>query len=235
MTAIQTTDLPQIARESLIPERLPIDGARVIDIGCGDGWLTRLVAPVAEAAIGIDPSATALKRAEADNRCAKASFLLAPAERMPLDRASVDIAIYFNSLHHVPADHQPAAFEETARVLKPGGLLCVVEPVASGAAYELYQPFDDESDVYASSYRLILELEQGDDFAQVTEELFVDYYDYRDFDEFYDRLLLVDESRAEGLASQKDSLRSRFESLGEAFSDGRRFDQVLRFSLLRRS
>lgn len=234
MTASQTMDLPQVARESLILERLPIAGAKLIDIGCGEGWLARLVAPLAEAVIGIDPSVTALERAQADNRFANASFLLAPAERMPLERASVDVAIYFNSLHHVPAEHQPAAFDETARVLKPGGLLSIVEPMARGAAYELFRPVDDESEVYASTYRLILEMARGDDFEQQAEELFVDFYVYRDFDEFLDHVLLVDASRADLLIAQEDSLRERFESTGEIVANGRCYDQVHRLSLLRR-
>ena len=60
VTESNTSDIPRIGRESLVLERLPLDGARVIDIGCGEGWLTHLVAPKTVTAVGIDPSTIAL-------------------------------------------------------------------------------------------------------------------------------------------------------------------------------
>ena len=43
MTESNTNDIPRAGRESLIKERLPLAGARVVDIDCGEGWLTQLV------------------------------------------------------------------------------------------------------------------------------------------------------------------------------------------------
>ena len=232
MKQSNTTDIPRVDRELLLMERLPIDGARVIDIGCGEGWLTRLVASKAETVIGIDPSAMALERANAQNSTANGTYLQASADYLPLNQASIDIAIYYNSLHHVPATLQSKALEETARVLAEGGLLCVVEPMASGSAYELFQPVDDESEVYDTTYKLILGAASGVEFQQVQEELFMDFYTYRNFEQFSDHVLVVDEGRAGGLAELEDMLRERFDQLGEAVEGGRRYDQVHRLSLL---
>ena len=152
-----------------------------------------------------------------------------------MDDAWADVVIYYNSLHHVPADVQNKAIAETARVLVPGGTLCIVEPVARGAAYELFQPVEDESAVYAATYKLILETGNGTEFQQDREELFVDFYSYQDFEDFLDEVLVVDESRAETLTRLTDMLRQRFEQLGESAEAGRRYDQLHRLNLLHRS
>jgi len=234
VTKSNIIDIPRIARESLLIERLPLDGARVIDIGCGEGWLTQLVAPKTRNIIGIDPSTTALERANAAKNTSNETYLLASAENLPLNNASTDIAIYYNSLHHVPVELQRKALGETTRVLVEGGLLCIVEPVASGSAYELFQPVDDESDVYDTTYQLILDVTNGVEFQQVREEMFVDCYTYRNFEQFLDHVTVVDEGRAGVLARLEDMLRKRFEQLGEAVDGGRRYDQVHRLSLLRK-
>jgi len=234
VTENNTTDIPRIARESLIKERLPLAGARVIDIGCGEGWLSLLVATEASTVIGIDPSATALERAKAKNKTDNALFQMASADNLPLESTWADIAIYYNSLHHIPAALQLKALKETARVLAEGAMLCIVEPIASGSCYELFKPVDDESAVYDTTYKLIFEAANGIEFQQEAEELFMDCYTYRDFEQFLDNVLVVDERRAEVLPKLEDMLRERYDRLGEAVEGGRRYDQVHRLNLLRK-
>lgn len=229
-----TTDIPSISRESLITGFLPLDGARVLDIGCGEGWLTRLVAPKTASVIGIDPSATALQRARAVASVANEIYVLASADNLPLNQACADLAIYYNSLHHVPATLQNNTLKETARVLADGGMLCIVEPMASGSAYELFQPVDDESAVYDTTHELIIGVASDVEFQQEMEKLFVDCYAYRDFEQFLDNVLVVDERREQVLPGLEDMLRERFERLGEPVEGGRSFDQVHRLNLLRK-
>ena len=234
MTESNTTEIPRIARESLLLERLQLEGAQVIDIGCGEGWLTQLVAPETRTVIGVDPSVTALERANAAKNTINEHFLLASADHLPIDSGWADIAIYYNSLHHVPAALQRKALKETVRVLADGGLLCVVEPVASGSAYELFKPVDDETAVYAATYKLILEAVSSNVFQQELEELFIDGYTYRDFEQFLDNVKVVDERRGVALPELEDMLRERFNRLGEVVEGGRRYDQIHRLSLLRK-
>ena len=173
-------------------------------------------------------------RARAANTAANGIFVLASADDLPLDHACADIAIFYNSLHHVPAAQQNKALAEVARVLVQGGILCIVEPLASGAAYELFQPAEDEKTVYANTYDLILGATNGIEFQQVQEELFVDGYTYRNFEKFLDSVLVVDEGRAEILSEVEHILRERFDRLGESVAGGRRYDQVHRLNLLRK-
>lgn len=234
MTESNISDIPRIGRESLVVERLPLDGARVIDIGCGEGWLTHLVAPRTVSTIGIDPSTIALERARASNGAGKGVFKQASAEDLPLDSASADVAIYYNSLHHIPEAIQSHALAETARVLVPGGLLCIVEPEARGPCYELFQPVDDESAVFATTYNLIVAIASGVEFQQVHEERFLDSYIYRDFEQFLDNALVVDAHRSDMVAEMEGRLCELFERLGELVEGGRSYDMVHRLNLLRR-
>ncbi len=234
MTESNPTEIPRIAGESLVLERLQLEGAQVIDIGCGEGWLTQLVAPETRTVIGIDPSVTALERANAAKNAINEFFLLGSADHLPVDSGWADIAIYYNSLHHVPAALQCKALEETIRVLADGGLLFIVEPVASGSLYELFNPIEDETAIYASTYKLILEAVSSNVFQQELEELFIDGYTYRDFEQFLDNVKVIDERRAAVLPELDAMLRERFNRLGEAVEGGRRYDQVHRLSLLRK-
>jgi ubiquinone/menaquinone biosynthesis C-methylase UbiE len=234
VTESNISDLPRIGRESLVVERLPLDGARVIDIGCGEGWLTHLVTPKTVSTIGIDPSTIALERARASNGAGNGVFKQASAEDLPFDSATVDVAIYYNSLHHIPEAIQSHALAETARVLVPGGLLCIVEPEARGSCHELFKLVDDESAVYATTYNLILAIASGDEFQQVHEEQFLDGYIYRDFEQFLDNAVVVDAQRTDPLAEVEDRLHELFEHLGKAVQGGRRYDMVHRLNLLRR-
>jgi ubiquinone/menaquinone biosynthesis C-methylase UbiE len=61
---------------------------------------------------------------------------LADAAVLPLDDGCADLAIGFMSLQDI--DGMPAAIREAARVLEPGGRLClaIVHPINSGGRFE---------------------------------------------------------------------------------------------------
>jgi len=54
------------------------------------------------------------------------THIVAPGEPLPFDDASFDEVITFNTLEHVYDDR--AALAELARVLKPGGKMCIIVP-----------------------------------------------------------------------------------------------------------
>lgn len=104
------------------------DGGRVLDIGTGPG---RLVAEIARRrpgldVVGIDPSSDMLIRAR--RRTAgleNARAVLASAEDLPFEEASVDAVVSSLSSHHWT--DAAAALAEQARVLAPGGRLWVLD------------------------------------------------------------------------------------------------------------
>jgi ubiquinone/menaquinone biosynthesis C-methylase UbiE len=92
----------------------------VLDAGCGDGGVARLLRTrVREVtAVDVEPS-----RAWNDEPGLR--FLVADAEALPFDDDSFDVVHSKDSLHHM---HDPArALAEYHRVLKPGGVALIVE------------------------------------------------------------------------------------------------------------
>jgi SAM-dependent methyltransferase len=113
---------------------LPPPGRRTADIGCGEGRLTRHLKSLGHRMIGIDASPTLIAAArEADPAM---DLRLADASALPLDDAAADLAIAFMSLHDI--DAMPAAMREIARILEPGGRLClaIVHPINSAGRFE---------------------------------------------------------------------------------------------------
>ena len=78
-----------------------VDGANVLEVGCGDGRLTFLLAQTAAQVVAIDPDAAAVRRAR---RRAKADglrnvrFRVAPAQRPGVGRERFDTAVFSWSL-----------------------------------------------------------------------------------------------------------------------------------------
>ena len=107
-------------------------GDRVLDVGCGTGWLTRragnIVGP-SGSAWGIDPVPDMIRVAMQTAGLARnpAHFKLAAMESLPFDDASFDVAVVSLVLHHLPPDLKTIGLKEAYRVLKAGGRLIVVD------------------------------------------------------------------------------------------------------------
>jgi ubiquinone/menaquinone biosynthesis C-methylase UbiE len=101
---------------------------RILDVGCGTGYLLgRLAvrAPQAEALAGIDAAPAMIEvagDAAADDRL---RFVVGTAERLPWPAASFDLVVSTTSFDHW-AD-QRAGLAECARVLAPGGCLVLAD------------------------------------------------------------------------------------------------------------
>ena len=105
-----------------------LPAADVADLGCGDGYLTIEAARWAKKVVAIDRSPEMLARAKALAKRRKVSNIAwkrGELERLPLDTASVDIALLSQALHHAMDPAQAAA--EAARVTRPGGKVLVLD------------------------------------------------------------------------------------------------------------
>ena len=121
----------------LLPELVPLEGKRVLDAGCGDGGLARVMAGHGAIVTGIDTSPRQLAKAVAKPPIKAETYLDAVAQAMPFADASFDVVVFANSLHHLPVPVMAQGLAEAARVLVAGGLLYVSEPIASGGFFEV--------------------------------------------------------------------------------------------------
>jgi len=93
---------------------------KILEVGCGTGkQLTALVELTGRRGWGIDPSSEMLNHAIADE---KLHFLQGFAEELPFADDFFDLVFSINVIHHIQSTI--AYFQESLRVLKPGGIIC---------------------------------------------------------------------------------------------------------------
>ena len=147
------TTLDSLERKSRIDGMLEVlgdvTGKQVVDIGCGEGAVAQAFAERGAQVTGIDP----FIQGTDEVAVGEGSYRLAlgQADALPLADDSADIVLFVFSLHHVPGAKMAGALAEAKRVLKPGGTLCVAEPVADGPAQYVMAPYHDETAVRANA------------------------------------------------------------------------------------
>jgi SAM-dependent methyltransferase len=109
-----------------LPDLLPpLDGRRVLDLGCGEGWLARLAAERgAVSVVGIDPSERMLALARERTADLRITYRRAFVEDAEVPPGSVDVVLSVLALHYV-AD-LTAAMGRVASWLAAGGTLVAV-------------------------------------------------------------------------------------------------------------
>lgn len=107
-------------------------GARVLEVGCGTGWLSIGMAQMGCDAVGVDISpaairlANSLKAASNPAHAGQVRFLAYDGKTLPLPDGSVDRIVCYDAFHHVR--DQGATLKEFARVLCNGGRAAFLEP-----------------------------------------------------------------------------------------------------------
>src|SRR6185312_12871170 len=98
-------------------------GERVIDVGCGPGYLCAEMAAAGASVVGVDPSPSMLALAE--QRGSGVELLQGDALSLPVEDGSFDAAVSTQVYEYV-ADIG-GAFAEVRRVLRPGGRLLILD------------------------------------------------------------------------------------------------------------
>ncbi len=143
-------------------------GDRVLDLGCGDGDLTAVLAQAGARALGVDVAEAALARAR--RRHPSLSFERAPIDGpLPLADGTFDVVWASEVIEHV-AD-TARWLSEVRRVLVPRGRLLLTTPnhgrlrLALGGIERYSEPLGDHLHLYSA--RSLRELLEEFDFAQV--------------------------------------------------------------------
>jgi SAM-dependent methyltransferase len=228
------TALPQRNHFDVMTELVTLKDAVALDVGCGEGRFTRMMAKAGARVTGIEPGPQQIRRALAQSNVAGESYREGGAEALDAADGSVDLVVFFNSLHHVPVSGMSKAIAESARVLKSGGHLYIAEPLAEGPQFELSQPVNDESAIRQKAYAAILEA-TAKGLDPVTETRYVADGKYASFEAWRENSIAIDPDRAPRFAAHETELRRRFESLGVRRDDGWHFPQPVRVNLLKKS
>ncbi|HWF36668.1 MAG TPA: class I SAM-dependent methyltransferase [Solirubrobacteraceae bacterium] len=230
-------------------ERLVAPAAKdVLDIGCGGGALVRALAARGARVVGLEISAEQLAPALAHPSAAleatapeattpeatRARYLLGTAQALPLGNASIDIAVFMRSLHHVPPPELQSALREARRVLRPGGVVYVAEPLAEGDYYALTALVEDELEVRRAADDALTRASQAGLERATTIQ-----YEVRvciaGLDALRKRMVSANPARAASFDARQQELAEAFARLGEPGADpGERcFVQPMRADVLR--
>jgi SAM-dependent methyltransferase len=110
----------------VLRERCDWSGLDVVDVGCGDGFHLPRFAGTARVVVGVEPHQPLVRRAR--QRVAElptVEVMSGSAQRIPVADASVDV-VHARTAYFFGPGCEPG-LEEVDRVLRPGGVLAIVD------------------------------------------------------------------------------------------------------------
>jgi len=122
---------------SKIEEFIELNGKSLLEIGCGDGRLTTLLAGKADAITAIDPDEISIEAARRNVN--GAHFRVGSGEELDFADDTFDIALFSYSLHHQDCTRSLA---EAIRVVRHDGQILIVEPAHDGEYSRLVSIFE---------------------------------------------------------------------------------------------
>lgn len=223
-----------VSEVKLMLDTLPLEGARVLELGCGKAEKTRLLAESGRVreiiALEVDDIQHRRNLEIAD--LPNVSFRHGGAEAIPAEDSSVDIVLMFKSLHHVPMPLMDQALSEIARVLKPGGLAWISEPVYAGELNEVFKLFHDEKLVREAAFAAICRAVERGPLVSERQLFFNTRSFFENFDQFDQRMIQVTHTNHRLDPALYAQVKAKFESyLGP---EGATFLNPQRVDLLRK-
>ena len=123
---------PIFRREFLFHCLLPVGGLEILELGCGTGTTTSLLARAGARMTSVDISnqaiALARERARLDGVEDRCEFRVAPLQQLVLDGRRFDLVLADSVLHHLIPD-LPETLASIRSALRPGGRAVFVEPL----------------------------------------------------------------------------------------------------------
>jgi SAM-dependent methyltransferase len=109
----------------LIARRLGPEKPAMLDVGCGVGSFHPLLRGMIGRLSGIDVSSASIAQARADN--GDVDYQAFDGRSFPFDDSGFDLVTAICVLHHVAPTEWAHFINEMRRVVRPGGLICVIE------------------------------------------------------------------------------------------------------------
>jgi len=220
--------------EREIYEQLPLDNKTILELGCGKADITRLIAT---GGAGRKITATEVDEIQhAKNLLIddlpNVTFIIAGSEKIPVDDASFDIIFMFKSLHHVPTDLMADALREVERVLKPGGIAYISEPVFKGDFNEVLRLFHDEELVRAAAQKAIKQALGNKSLTLLEEVNFNSPMSFKNFEDFENKIIKVTHTQHALSPQLQQQVEDQFAlNMGD---DGANFLMPIRVAILQK-
>lgn len=229
---------PAASRDSneaaILEALLPLKGAHVLELGCGKADKTRALAEggAVAAIIALEVDQIQHEKNLQVEGLRNVQFRLGGAQAIPAPDASFDIVLMFKSLHHVPLDQLDAALAEIRRVLKPGGLAYLSEPIFAGPYNDILRLFHDEEAVRKAAFGAIRRAVQSGTLELVGQTFFNAPVRFSGFEQFEEQVLKVTHTQHRLSPETVNAVRTAF--LRHATPDGVKFLSPMRVDLLRK-
>lgn len=232
---IQAPEVVEVIDEAELYLRLlPLASAQIVELGCGAAAHTRTIAekgkPASILACEVDSIQHEKNLAVGD--LPTVTFRHAGAQAIPAEDGSADIVMMFKSLHHVPVGDMDGVMREIHRVLRPGGLAYISEPVYAGEFNEVVRLFHDEKAVREAAFAALRKAVEQGVLELAGQYFFNTRNNFADFSEFERRILGVTHTQHRLSPELLQTVREKFE--GFMGPEGARFVMPMRVDLLRR-
>lgn len=128
---------------------------KVLDLGCGSGWLSVFMSKYGFEITGVDTSKPAIELGTiwAQEDSANVTFLVADLLNLPFDDGAFDAVVCNSVLEHFRADQAKTIFDKIHKVLIPGGFFFgCFDQVGTGTKGEYFE-LQDHTHVYTDKMR----------------------------------------------------------------------------------
>lgn len=239
---IANPDIDLVCQEHLLYDDLIPEQAQVLELGCGNAEKARSILRSGKVAGYLALETDTIQHAknlagndltdDLPGTLPRVHFALAGAQDIPAGDNSFDIVLMFKSLHHVALDQMDAALSEIHRVLKPGGLAYISEPVFAGDYNQILRLFHDEELARAAAFASIRQAVGSGLLELVRQTFFKTAVRFRDFSQFEEKVINATHTRHRLSADCLAEVRARFaRHMG---AEGARFLTPNRVDLLRK-
>lgn len=233
---ISSSSAVELCDEYLVVKRLLLlAGAHLLELGCGKAEKTRAIAQGGQVAsvVALEVDEIQYAKLQQIRDLPNVSFRLGGAEAIPAADATFDIVLMFKSLHHVPMDMLDQALREVRRVLRPGGLAYVSEPVYAGEFNEILRLFHDERVVREAAFAAVRRAVQSGALELVGQTFFNTLGHFDDFEQFEEQVLKVTHTHHHLSAEVYAAVRAAF--MRHMTPHGVEFLNPIRVDLLRKA
>ncbi len=187
-----SSDLPKIE------EFVDLSGREMLEIGCGDGRLSSLLADKVKRLTAIDPDQDMINKA-----CKEISgvdFRVGYGEKLEFNDRSFDIVLFSYSLHHQDCIK---ALDEAKRVLRDNGSILIIEPSTESEYTQLVSIFQEDE---INRLNTTLAYVKSGDFDISRQGVYLVSYQFKDDQELYDHFM--DRSMRENDAAALEKMKA---------------------------